>query len=232
MLIGGFQKLTLIDYPGKIAATIFVYGCTFRCPFCYNSNLVKNIISSIPESEILRYLQKRKTFLDAVVIGGGEPTLQEDLLNFCEKLKSLGFFVKIDTNGSNPKVLNLLVKSKLVDYIAMDIKTVLTKKDYEKATGTRIDIAKIKKSIEIVKKLKEYEFRTTCVPGIITKKELVGIAEYLQKVKANKRYYLQQFQPINTINKAFESLTPYTEKELRYFQEVLSPFFEFIGIRI
>ncbi|MCX8194389.1 MAG: anaerobic ribonucleoside-triphosphate reductase activating protein [Candidatus Pacearchaeota archaeon] len=231
MLIGGLQRLTLIDYPGKIAATLFVQGCNFRCPFCHNSPLVIKTTKPIPEVDIRAYLEARKRFLDAVVISGGEPTLQKDLPDFCKKLKSLGFLVKIDTNGSNPDMLKLLVKEKLVDFIAMDIKTALTKKDYEKTIGTKVNIAKIKKSIDIVKKFKEHEFRTTCVPGLINEKELLSIGKYLKKKGANKTYYLQQFQPHNTLDKSFESMTPYTESELRKFQKTLEPFFEFIGVR-
>lgn len=230
MKIGGFQKLTLIDYPGKIASTIFTIGCNFRCPFCYNSELVKETAKEIPVESILSYLKQKKQFLDAVVICGGEPTIQQDLPEFCKKLKKLGFLVKIDTNGSNPEMLKKLISKNLVDYIAMDIKTALTEK--YKVVGNASDPGKIKKSINIIKNLKNYEFRITCVPGLVTEKDLFNIAAFAKENKANRLLYLQQFQPKNTLNKEFEKIKPYSEQQFLKFKEKLVPFFNKVKIRI
>ncbi|UZE94128.1 MAG: anaerobic ribonucleoside-triphosphate reductase activating protein [Candidatus Pacearchaeota archaeon] len=232
MIIGGFQKVTLIDYPKKISSTIFVQGCNFRCPFCYNPQLVLKKVPAISEEEIFSYLEKRKRFIDAVVICGGEPTIYNDLPEFCKKIKELGFLIKIDTNGSNPEMLQTLIKNKLVDYIAMDIKTTIKQDDYERVAQRIIDIEQIKQSIEIIKQIKNYEFRTTCVPGIITEEKLMEIAQYLKESQANKLFSLQQFQPQNTLIEHYEKIEPYTKQELKKFQKALKPYFEQIHLRI
>ena len=231
MIIGGFQKNSLIDYPKKICCIIFVQACNFRCPFCYNSELISKKTKTIAEEEIFNFLKKRKKFIDAVVIGGGEPTLYKDLLDFCKKIKELGFLIKIDTNGSNPELIQKIIKNNLVNYIAMDIKSALNQEDYEKATNTKININNIKKSIEIIKKLDNYEFRTTCVPEIITKNKLISIGKYLKSIKANKTFYLQQFQPQKTLNKEYEKIKPYSEQQLKDFQKAIEPYFKYIGLR-
>ena len=229
MKIGGFQKLTLIDYPGKIASTIFTIGCNFKCPFCYNNRLINDAEESFSES-VLSFLEERKKFLDGVVICGGEPTIQKDLPEFCIKLKQLGFLIKIDTNGSRPEMLKELIDNKLINYIAMDVKTILSEK-YNKAAGVNVDINKIKESINIIKKLEHYEFRTTCVPGLVTQEDLIGISKYLKAQNANKAFYLQQFKPITTLDKKFEKIKPYSESELLKFKEKLKSFFDKIEIR-
>ncbi|MGC8971837.1 MAG: anaerobic ribonucleoside-triphosphate reductase activating protein, partial [bacterium] len=163
MLIGGLQKFSLIDYPGKISAVIFTKGCNFRCPYCHNPELVifdgKDLIE---EDYIFSFLREKRGKLDGVVLTGGEPTLQSDLINFLKEIKGLGFFTKLDTNGSNPEVIERLLEEKILDYIAMDIKANLEK--YNDVTHSNVDIEKIKKSIDIIMHSGiDYEFRTTIV---------------------------------------------------------------------
>src|SRR3989344_4958290 len=153
MLIGGLQKLTLIDFPGKVACTVFLSGCNFRCPFCYSPELVlpgqiKNR-PGISEKEFFDFLKERKNLLEGIVICGGEPTSDKKLPVFLKKIKKMGFFVKLDTNGSNPEMLKKLIDKKLIDYVAMDIKG--PKGKYSQIAGTKIDIEKIQKSINILK---------------------------------------------------------------------------------
>ena len=175
MLIGGFQKLSLIDFPEKISCIVFTVGCNFRCPFCYNLELV--LPSKIPsqptisEKEIFDFLKKRKGKIDGVVITGGEPTLHPDLEEFVKKIKELGFLVKLDTNGYNPDVIYRLVKKNLLDYVAMDIKA--PKEKYEFFSGIKLDLERIQASVDFLKKnYIDYEFRTTLAPGL-TKKDIL-----------------------------------------------------------
>ena len=139
MLIKGFQKLSLIEYPGKLSSIIWVGGCNFRCPFCYNKDIVLNYkkMPTIPEKKIIDFMSTRKSLLDGIAVTGGEPTLQKDLLEFAKKMKNMGFLFMIETNGSNPRMIKELVDRKLVDYIAMDIKAPL--KRYEKVTGKKVN---------------------------------------------------------------------------------------------
>lgn len=230
MMIGGFQKVTLIDFPKKIASTVFVQNCNFRCPFCYNSELVFQKTPLIPEKEIFTYLEKRKNLIDGVVIGGGEPTIHKDLPNFCKKLKDMGFLIKLDTNGAEPEMLQELIKNNIVDYVAMDIKTALTQEEYDKASGSNTPLEKIKQSINLIKQLKDYEFRTTCVPGIITKEILIEIAQYLKSRQANKKYVLQQFLSQKTINKNYQT-TSYSKQELEDMKKTVEPYFDSVELR-
>ena len=174
MFIGGLQKVTLIDYPGKIACTVFCLGCNFRCGFCYNKELVlpektKSQIK-IPEKEFFNFLKGRKNLLQGVTVSGGEPTIYEDLPDFIKKIKKLDYFVKLDTNGSNPEMLKDLIEKKLIDYVAMDIKAPLINTKYTQITGIKGILNKVKKSIKIIKNSGlDYEFRTTIVPTFHTK---------------------------------------------------------------
>src|SRR3990172_8063647 len=167
MILGGFQKITLIDYPGKLATTVFTVGCNFRCPFCHNPELVdlKLVHNEESEKEFLAFLKKRKGKLEGVCITGGEPLIQPDIIDFIKKIKKLGFFVKLDTNGTRPDVLKKIIDAKIIDYIAMDIKNQL--KFYDKTTGTKVDKNRIKLSVDLIMNSHiPYEFRTTAVPGL------------------------------------------------------------------
>lgn len=173
MLISGIQKFTAIDYPEKIAAIIFTPGCNFRCGFCYNQEFVlpeeiaKIKDNFIPEKAVLNFLKTRVGKIDGVVLSGGEPTLQKDLENFIDKVKELGFLVKLDTNGTDPKILKKLVESKKIDFIAMDIKTSFD--NYKSLVGENINLDDIKESMEFLKtNVIPYEFRTTVVGGMHT----------------------------------------------------------------
>ena len=191
MKIGGFQKFSLIDYPGKISCIIFTQGCNFRCFYCHNPELVYPHLFGTPlaEEEIMDFLKRRKKQLEAIVISGGEPTIQEDLVPFLKMVKTLGYAVKLDTNGSNPLVIRELVRRKLVDYIAMDIKAPFKK--YPDLVKVKVDLSRIKESIEIIENSSlEYEFRTTHIPSFLTSKDLL---EILSLIKNKRRFTVQEF---------------------------------------
>lgn len=191
MKISGFQKMTMLDFPGKIATTVFTYGCNMRCPFCHNASLVtEKCENEIPESEIFAYLEKRKGILDGVCITGGEPLLQSDIKDFVIKVKRLGYAVKLDTNGTNPVLLKELINEKLVDYVAMDIKNSFLK--YNESSGLKCaDIVSIKESIDLLLENNvDYEFRTTVVKELHTIDDIIEIAK---TIKGAKRYYIQVF---------------------------------------
>ena len=231
MQIGGLQKLTLIDYPGRLAATVFLCGCNFRCPWCYSSELVlpKKIKNQpkISEKEFFDFLNERKNLLEGVTICGGEPTVNKDLPQFCKKIRRLGYFVKLDTNGSNPEMLEELIDNKLIDYVAMDVK--LPKERYPEIYGKRVKIKNIEKSINILKIKKiDSEFRTTVVPTILDKEDISKIVRW---VGPAKRYYLQNFRPEKTIDPKFEKIKPYPEEYLISIQKAIAPFFEICQVR-
>lgn len=231
MKIGGLQKLTLIDFPGRLAATVFLSGCNFRCPFCYASELVlPEKIKKQPKissKELFKFLKERKKLLEGVTICGGEPTISKGLISLIKKIKKMGFFVKLDTNGSDPKLLEYLIDKKLVDYVAMDIKG--PKERYKDFVGKKVDIKKIQKSIDLLKQGKvDYEFRSTIVPGLHQKKEILEMAKW---IKGAKRYYLQNFKPEKTIDHSFEKIKPYPLEFLLQMQKIIAPFFEVCQIR-
>lgn len=233
MLIGGLQKTTLIDYPGKIAATVFLIGCNFRCPFCQNPELVlpEKIKKQpkITEKEFFRFLKKRKGLLEGTCITGGEPTVQPDLPGFLGRIKKLGFLVKLDTNGSHPKMLEKLIRQKLVDYVAMDIKAPLRKQQYEKATGTKVDLARIKRSIAMIKNSGvDYEFRSTIVPGIHAKEDILQMARDIAPARA---YFLQNFRPEKNLDKRFLKVKPFPREFLLGIKKEIESFFEVCQVR-
>ena len=231
MLIKGWVKSSLLDYPGKIAASIFCGGCNFRCPNCHNSALVlhphKN--PSIPDTSVWSFLDKRHGLLDGVVISGGEPTLQEDLPAFAERLHALGFLVKLDTNGYRPDVLAAMIDSSLVDYVAMDIKAPLHPHAYSLAAGVDVKIGRIQRSIDVLTASKiDYEFRTTVVPGILAERAIVQIA---QQIAGADRYYLQQFVPRNTLAPEMMERVPYSADRLREMAKSAREWIDHVSIR-
>lgn len=229
MKIAGLQKLTLIDYPKKVACTIFTLGCNFKCGFCYNPELVlpNNTIKEISEEEIFDFLKKRKKYLDGVCITGGEPTIHKDLPDFIKKIKEMNLLVKLDTNGTNPEIVKKLVDEKLVDYISMDIKTGFSK--YSKLTNANVDIGRIEKTIQIIKDSNiDYEFRTTVIPGFYDEEDIKEIKE---KLKGAKKYYLQEFLPNKTIKKEFSKLIPYSNFKLEELKRLMEDSFEMCKIR-
>ena len=193
MKIGGLQPVTILDYPQKVAAILFTSGCNMRCPFCHNPDLVipENIEKSrlLDEGELLLYLEKRKKYLDGLVITGGEPTIQPDIVDFCRKIRGFGYDIKLDTNGLMPEVLEELLVEKLLDYIAMDIKGPVD--EYEKFCGVRGNRDKIYKSIEIIKNSGlKYEFRSTLVKGLHSEEDVLKMSQAIEGVDL---YYLQNF---------------------------------------
>ncbi|MBR5140400.1 MAG: anaerobic ribonucleoside-triphosphate reductase activating protein [Clostridia bacterium] len=192
MYISGLQKLTLLDFPGRLAATVFLGGCNFRCPFCHNASLVlsPSKCEKISEEEFFSFLNSRKGKLGGVCITGGEPTLYPDLKEFIKKIKDAGFAVKLDTNGTNPDLLSSLISERLVDYVAMDIKNSIER--YEATVGTALDIEKVKKSVDILLSGKvDYEFRTTVVKELHRIEDFVSVSNW---ISGAKRYFLQTFE--------------------------------------
>lgn len=231
MIIAGLQKTTLIDYPGKISATVFFAGCNFRCPWCYSKELVLPVeIKKQPKvsaKEFFSFLKKRKGLLEGVVLCGGEPTINEDLPKFIKKIKELGYAVKLDTNGSNPKMLRKLIDSSLIDYVAMDVK--LPKEKYPEIFKGKVEVKDIEESMKILKNSKiDSEFRTTIVPTVLEKEDVIKIAEWISPAK---KYYLQNFRPEKTIDPKFEKIKPYSEEYLLEIQEAISSFFEVCQVR-
>jgi len=232
MFIGGLQKTTLIDYPGKVACTVFLAGCNFRCPWCYSSELVlpEKIKKQkrISKQDFFKFLKSRKGLLDGVVICGGEPTINKDLPGFIKQIKKLGYLVKLDTNGSNPEILKKLIKQKLIDYVAMDVKAVLGK-EYIKATGGKANLNNIKESINLIKNSEiDYEFRTTIVPGIHSKEDIIKIAKQIGPAKA---YFLQGFRAEKTLDPKFKNVKPYPKEYLLEASESVKAFFTICKVR-
>lgn len=191
MLILGLQKLTLLDYPGRTACTVFTGGCNFRCPFCHNAPLVIPGREQEPytEEEVLSYLKKRAGLLDGVCVTGGEPTLQEDLEAFLRQVRALGYPVKLDTNGSRPEALRALLRQGLADYVAMDVKS--SPEEYARACGVPVDLEKVNESIDLLLSgCVDYEFRTTVVAGLHTPQIIEQTA---RRIAGAKRYFLQAF---------------------------------------
>ena len=213
-MIGGFQKLTLSDYPGNTACIIFTKGCNFNCSYCQNSSLIKiNDKDLITEDDIFKYLDSRKKLLDGVVISGGEPTIQKNLKELIIKIKNMGFKVKLDTNGSNPNLLEELIKEKLLDYVAMDIKNIFSK--YEEVINAKVKIDNIKKSIEILKNSEiDHEFRTTIIKNYHDIPKILKICKYLGK---KEKIYLQNFEDSEYVRN--KKLKSFTREELIDIQE-------------
>jgi len=226
MLIGGLEKLTLIDYPGKVAATLFILGCDFSCPFCQNPELVdpKRIKKQplIKEEVFFKFLKSRQGLLDGICLTGGEPLIQPDLIDFIKKIKEQGFLVKLDTNGHQPVKLKKLFQENLLDFVAMDIKS--SPEKYEQATAKSVNLKNISKSIQLIKRSAiAYQFRTTAVPGLIDKKEIKKIGQWL---KGARFFALQQFRTEKTLDKSWQKIKPYSEEDLKKMVEILKPYFE------
>jgi len=210
--IGGLQKVSFIDYPGKISAIIFTQGCNFRCPYCHNPELVDSSLFDEPLDieEIFSFLKSRKGKIDGVVITGGEPTIQPDLKEFIKEIKQMGFFVKLDTNGTNPDVVRELLRDRMIDYIAMDIKAPLEK--YKDVVRVNLNIDDIKESISLIMSSSiDYEFRTTICKKLLDKDDIIRIAK---QIKGAKLYVLQKFVKSKTLDPFFDDEIPYSDEEL------------------
>lgn len=228
MIIAGMQKLSLVDYPGHLSLVVFLQGCNFKCDYCHNPDLISYVKKfDLSEKEFFEYLAGRKKIIEGVVVTGGEPTIHKDLPAFLKKIRKAGFKVKLDTNGSNPRLLEQLMCEGILDYIAMDIKTAFTK--YSRVTSEADIAKKVIESISLILfSTTPYEFRTTCVPGIVNAEDFMEIGE---KVKNAKRYCLHQFQNQLTYNKDFQKIKPYSKKEFKRFRDILEGFVETVDIR-
>ncbi len=228
MKIFGLQKLTLLDYPGKVACTAFTGGCNFYCPFCHNASLVINpdAQGAMEEEEFMSFLKKRAAVLDGVCISGGEPLLQSDIESLMERIKALGLSVKLDTNGSFPGTLQRLIEKQLVDYVAMDIKS--SKEDYFKVIGTdAVPLENMEESATLLmKKRVPYEFRTTVVKELHTKEDFVAIGQWLSK---DSPYFLQTF--VDSGDLIGENFSSYSKKEMEIFAEILRKTMDFVELR-
>jgi pyruvate formate lyase activating enzyme len=227
--IKGFIQTSLIDYPGKIASIVFFPRCNFSCSFCFNPEMVRDSdeLREINPQEVFDHIESQRKWIDGVCLTGGEPTLQEGLMEFISEIKKRGFLVKLDTNGTNPEMLKKLLEKKLLDYVAMDIKAPLEK--YEKVAGCKVNLENIKKSVELIRKSGiEYEFRTTVVPEQLNKDDIKAIGEWLD---GSKRYFLQQFRPEKTLDKSFQGKSQYTPEELKEFTDSIKSHFEKVEVR-
>lgn len=227
MRILGLQNLTLLDYPGKTACTVFTGGCNLRCPFCHNAPLVVGKMEGeIAEEEFFAFLEKRKRILDGVAVTGGEPLLHPDAPEFLAKIKSLGYSVKLDTNGTFPDALETVIKEKLVDRIAMDIKNCPEK--YGETVGREnFDIAPIERSIALIKESGiDYEFRTTVSATFHTEEDLLALGRWISPAKF---YAIQAFKTTGEL--LGDNIVGYDENTLRNFVNMLKPYFETVVLR-
>lgn len=223
MIIKGLQKITLLDFPGKVACTVFTAGCNFRCPFCHNASLVTHTetAKTIPEEEIFAYLSHRRGILDGVGITGGEPLLQKDIAEFCRKIHDLGLLVKLDTNGSFPECLRDLIDQGLIDYVAMDIKN--CKEAYAETCGLRDMSAELPKIEESIRLLMQsgipYEFRTTVVRELHSKER---IAQLAKEIAGAERFFLQTFTDSGDL--IGEGLSAYSAEEMEELLALTKPY--------
>ncbi|OQA43375.1 MAG: molybdenum cofactor biosynthesis protein A [Parcubacteria group bacterium ADurb.Bin305] len=231
MLIGGFIKTSVVDYPSKVACTIFTLGCNFRCPFCHNPELVlENLTSQQPlisEEEVLGFLKNRKGLIEGVCVSGGEPTLQPDLINFIKQIKALGYFIKLDTNGSRSDILIRLINDGLIDYVAMDIKAPLEK--YNFVTNSRFLISNVQKSLQFLKTSQiDYEFRTTLTPKFLNHDDILRIVEL---IKPAQKYFLQRFCAVKILDPTLKDQKLWTEDEMQSLVREIKPYFQQCELR-
>lgn len=220
--IGGVQKLSLVDYPGHPAATIFTIGCNMRCGYCHNPELVlpERFIDPIPVDDVLGFLRSRIDKLDACAITGGEPTMHDGLVDFCRELKSMGFLVKLDSNGTHPKMLRSMIEDKLIDFIAMDVKAPLDR--YHEVVARPIDVDAIAESIRLIKSSDiDHEFRTTIVRSQLSPKDIESIGRLIDGAK---RYAFQRFVPGKTLSPQFEFEQSYDDNEMEQMKKMMQKY--------
>ncbi|MBN1403688.1 MAG: anaerobic ribonucleoside-triphosphate reductase activating protein [Opitutales bacterium] len=212
MKIGGIQKTSLIDFPGRVAAVLFTQGCNMRCPYCHNPSLVlaKQFEEPVDEKELFDYLERRRGKLDGVVISGGEPSVHRDLPDFIRRIRAMGYKIKLDTNGSNPFVLKYLLEGRLLDFVAMDLKG--APDCYEKYCGAAIPTESINASIHMLMSGEvDYEFRTTAVPGLHTLEDLKALCECIRGARS---YAIQAFKPGSCLKEDYCTLPAYDMSDL------------------
>lgn len=226
MKFAGLQKLDLLNCPGKVSATVFTQGCNFRCPYCHNPSLVLPQTEAaketmVDEEEIFSYLEKRHGMIEAVAITGGEPTLHPELEDFIRKVKEMGFFVKLDTNGTNPEFLKRLLDQGLVGYVAMDFKTAL--EHYDRVVANSGAVEKIRESLKILSSSAvDWEIRTTCVPSIVKEEDFERIKKEMDKLGVRYKWYLQAFNPAVTLDESYHESLAYEQGFLEKLKERLS----------
>lgn len=228
--IAGFNRTSLLDWDGCVSAVIYLPGCNFRCPFCHNRQLVLSPeeYEEVPMEFIEGYIEENREFLDGIVITGGEPTIHKDLPELARKLKRLGMKVKLDTNGTNPEMLQDLIDAGLIDFVAMDLKAPLDE-GYDDLAGTKVDMERIKRSIEIIMTSGiDYEFRTTMVPILLRPEDYERIAAY---VATAKKFVLQHFSPRNTLDPNLSAVRPLDEGKVRLIAERCKPYVRRLVIR-
>lgn len=218
MIIGGLQKTSVIDFPGKVSCVLFCAGCNFKCPYCHNPDLIS--VANPPlmtVDQFFEFLAQRRNFLDGVVVTGGEPTLDDNILTLCRGIKEQGMDVKLDTNGSRPAMLEKLIDAKLVDYIAMDIKT--RPANYTQLAGKNFDTDRIRASIRTIKHSgRPYEFRTTCVRPFVDEAIIRKMADLISGAPL---YVLQKCRPQRVLSpEFFADKTPFSDSELEKFQKI------------
>lgn len=227
MKIHGLQKMTLLDFPGLVACTVFLGGCDLRCPFCHNAEILDmNAPAVMDDKEFLEFLETRRGKLDGVAVTGGEPTLRPDLPELLSEIKRLGFKVKLDTTGNHPDMLKRIVGEGLVDYVAMDVKN--SKERYAETVGlTGFDISRVDESISfLLRGDVEYEFRTTVIKQFHDRDSFIGIAEW---IKGAEKYYLQGFVDRDTV--PFAGLEARTEEEMKKYAEIVKPYVKSVELR-
>jgi len=230
MKIVGFAKTSLLDWDGCVAATVYLAGCNFRCPFCHNRDLVLNpeTLDEIPLTKIQEYLEPNKEFLDGVVITGGEPTTHAELPDLVKKLRESEMGIKLDTNGSNPEMIADLLDAGLLDYIAMDLKGPVNSK-YSDLIGVSAPLDKIKRSISLIMDSSiDYEFRTTVVPVLLMERDIEAMAAH---IGGARKYALQQFRPKNTIDTSLAVINPYPTERLRGMAEIARQYVRKVVVR-
>ena len=230
MKIAGFIKTTLIDWDGMVACTIYLAGCSFRCPYCHNGNIVMNAdtVESIDEDKVLGYIKENTDFLDGAVVSGGEPLMNPDISDLLKKIKALGIKVKIDTNGTFPERLDDIIGAGLVDTVAMDVKASLNER-YDVASGTGADINALKKSIDIIiGSGVDHEFRTTAVPIYVKEEDIRNICE---NIRGAKKYRIHQFRNRSTMDDSLSVLDPYPASKLVRMAEIAKEYVKDVMIR-
>ena len=225
MIISGLVKTTLLDYPSHVAATIFLGGCNLRCPFCHNSSFLEHPVEEYTLEELFAFLKKRQGILDGVCISGGEPTLNPELPEFIKKIRDLGYLIKLDTNGTNPDMLEILMENYLLDYVAMDIKSSLDK--YEKCCGCSVNLSAILRSISILLEGRiPYEFRTTVVKELHTAAAMKNMGQLL---KGADQLFLQSF--VNSDGVTVKDLHAPSLDQLKEYKEILQHYVSNVFIR-
>lgn len=227
MRIGGYDKLSTVDYPGEMACAIFLVGCNFNCGYCHNPSLISGDGAYVPKEEVMEYLRFRRNMLDAVCISGGEPTCNKDLKGFIKEIKDMGYKVKLDTNGTHPEVIKELIDENLLDYVAMDIKA--SPKKYNEVTGCNVNLELIKSTIKILKNSGiKHEFRTTYLP-VLDEKDIDEITGTF--VGKNSKYFIQQFRNVITNDPKYHKMVPHKPSEVLAVADIAKAHVGLCGVR-